>query len=229
VTAPRGSPRFARDGSTTRQRIIDATIDCVARDGATEASMATIAAEAGVSKALLHYHYSDRARLLAEVVMQLGDRLAAREREALTGADGSKAVDALWRWLESELALGELRVLLELSLIREPLVHDAAATVADARRIAAGRMTADLLRRLGIHEWAGGGRPGAGERSARGLRRLLARHARPCRVTSRTSSASQQKPTSLHRCLRPARSSFGSCSPGSGWCCSSGSPPLPPS
>jgi AcrR family transcriptional regulator len=150
VTAPRGSPRFARDGSTTRQRIIDATIDCVARDGATEASMATIAAEAGVSKALLHYHYSDRARLLAEVVMQLGDRLAAREREALTGADGSKAVDALWRWLESELALGELRVLLELSLIREPLVHDAAATVADARRIAAGRMTADLLRRLGL-------------------------------------------------------------------------------
>jgi AcrR family transcriptional regulator len=150
VTAPRGSPRFARDGSTTRQRIIDATIDCVARDGATEASMATIAAEAGVSKALLHYHYSDRARLLAEVVMQLGDRLAAREREAFTGADGSKAVDALWRWLESELALGELRVLLELSLIREPLVHDAAETVADARRIAAGRMTAGLLRRLGL-------------------------------------------------------------------------------
>jgi len=150
VTAPHGSPRFARDGSTTRQRIIDATIDCVARDGATEASMATIAADAGVSKALLHYHYSDRARLLAEVVMQLGDRLAAREREALTGADGSKAVDALWRWLESELALGELRVLLELSLIREPLVHDAAATVADARRIAAGRMTAGLLRRLGL-------------------------------------------------------------------------------
>lgn len=112
--------------------------------------MAAIAAEAGVSKALLHYHYSDRARLLAEVVTQLGDRLAAREQVALAGADGSKAVDALWRWLERELALGELRALLELSLIREPLVHDAAAAVADARRIAAGRMTADLLRRLGL-------------------------------------------------------------------------------
>jgi AcrR family transcriptional regulator len=150
VTAPRSEPRSARDGSATRHRIIDATIDCVARAGATEASMATIAAEAGVSKALLHYHYSDRARLLAEVVAQLGERLAARERSALAGADGSKAVDALWRWFENELARGELRVLLELSSIREPLVHDAAATVADARRIAAGRTTADLMRRLGL-------------------------------------------------------------------------------
>lgn len=112
--------------------------------------MATIAAQAGVSKALLHYHYSDRARLLAEVVAQLGERLAARERTALAGADGSKAVDALWRWLDDELARGELRVLLELSLIREPLVHDAAAAVANARRLTAGGTTADLMRRLGL-------------------------------------------------------------------------------
>ena len=112
--------------------------------------MASIAAQAGVSKALLHYHYSDRARLLAEVVTQLGERLAARERWALAGADGSKAVDALWGWLENELARGELRVLLELSLIREPLVHDAAAMVADARRLRAGRTTAELMRRLGL-------------------------------------------------------------------------------
>jgi AcrR family transcriptional regulator len=133
-----------------RQRIIEATIECVARDGATEASMAAIAAEAGVSKALLHYHYSDRARLLAEVVTQLGERLAEREREALDGADGSKAVDALWRWTEREMARGELCVLLELSLIREPLVHQAAMVVAESRRNAAGRTIADLMARLGL-------------------------------------------------------------------------------
>lgn len=150
MTAPRGEPRAGRDGNATRQRIVDATIDCVARLGASDASMATIAADAGVSKALLHYHYSDRARLLAEVVTQLGERLTARERSVLAGADGSKAVDALWHWLEEELALGELRVLLELSLIREPLVRDAAAAVADGRRRDAGRTTDDLMRRLGL-------------------------------------------------------------------------------
>ena len=112
--------------------------------------MAAIAAAAGVSKALLHYHYSDRARLLAEVVTQLGERLATRERSALDGADGSRAVDALWRWLERELSLGELRVLLELSLIREPLVQAAVRVVAEARRRAAGRTVADLMGRLDL-------------------------------------------------------------------------------
>lgn len=112
--------------------------------------MAAIAAAAGVSKALLHYHYSDRARLLAEAVTQLGERLARRERNALDGADGSRAVDALWRWMERELARGDLRALLELSLVRDPLVHEAAAAVAEARRTAAARTTADVMRRLGL-------------------------------------------------------------------------------
>lgn len=133
-----------------RQRIIEAAIECVARDGTTEASMAAIAAAAGVSKALLHYHYSDRARLLAEVVTQLGERLAERERVALDGADGSRAMDALWRWTEREMTRGELRVLLELSLLREPLVHQAATAVAEARRRAAGRTIAALMARLGL-------------------------------------------------------------------------------
>lgn len=154
MTAPQGQGQSqssaARAAIATRQRIINATIDCVARDGAVEASMAAIAAAAGVSKALLHYHYSDRARLLAEVVAQLGERLAARERSALDEADGSKVVDALWHWLERELAQGELRVLLELSLIREPLVQDAARAVASSRRRLATRTTAEVMGRLGL-------------------------------------------------------------------------------
>ena len=112
--------------------------------------MAAIAAAAGVSKALLHYHYSDRARLLAEVVTQLGARLAERERVALDGADGSRAVDALWRWTGREVASGELCVLLELSLSREPLVREAAMAVAASRRSAASRMIEDLMARLGL-------------------------------------------------------------------------------
>jgi len=150
VTAPPRQPLAPRDGGTTQQRIVEATIRCVARDGAAEASMAAIASTAGVSKALLHYQYSDRARLLAEVVTQLGERLAARSARALDGADGSRAVDALWHWVEGELACGELRALLELSLVRDPLVHESAIVVAESRRHAAGRTTADLLARLGL-------------------------------------------------------------------------------
>ena len=150
MSEPEGQPAPPRDGAATRQRIVEATIGCVARDGAAESSMAVIAAAAGVSKALLHYHYSDRARLLAEVVTQLGERLAARERTALDGVSGRKAVDGLWRWLEGELARGEIRVLLELSLVRDPLVHAAAMAVAEARRASATRTTTTLLALLGL-------------------------------------------------------------------------------
>jgi AcrR family transcriptional regulator len=53
-------------------RIVDAGVRCIAREGVTGASMAAIAVEAGVSKALLHYHYHDRSTLLAEIVERIG-------------------------------------------------------------------------------------------------------------------------------------------------------------
>src|SRR5829696_4910996 len=59
------------DASTpvdARARIVDAGVRCIAREGVAAASMAAIALDAGVSKALLHSHYHDRATLLAEVV-----------------------------------------------------------------------------------------------------------------------------------------------------------------
>jgi AcrR family transcriptional regulator len=139
-----------RDGKATRRRIVSATIDCVRRVGAGEASMAAIAGTAGVSKALLHYHYTDRARLLAEVVTTLARALDAREDAAMRGTEGSGAVDGLWRWVESELALGELRVLLELSLVREPAVRAAAVDASRQRHRAAGRTVSLIFERLGL-------------------------------------------------------------------------------
>ena len=64
----------------TRARIVAAGIRCIARDGVSGASISAIAAEAGVSKALLHYHFAHRAELLGEMVLTLTDRHVARER-----------------------------------------------------------------------------------------------------------------------------------------------------
>ena len=80
--------------------------------------MAAIALEAGVSKALLHYHYHDRATLLAEIVERIGERLVSRERAAIDEGNGAGGLDALWRWLEGELRRGELASLAELALVR---------------------------------------------------------------------------------------------------------------
>jgi AcrR family transcriptional regulator len=143
------APPAIRAGQSARHRIIDAAIRSLVRDGA-EASMATIAATAEVSKALLHYHYADRASLLAEVVSQLSRRIVARERAAMKATSGSGAVDALWSWLENELARGELRTLLELGMQREPVVQTAYAEAALARCRAADETVEQLFADLGL-------------------------------------------------------------------------------
>jgi AcrR family transcriptional regulator len=139
----------ARAGQAARSRIIDAAVRSFVRDGA-DASMATIASAAGVSKALLHYHYADRASLLAEVVAQLVRRMVNRERAAMDAATGSGAVDALWSWLDGELARGELRALLELGMLREPEVRAACAKAALLRRRAASDTVGRLFASLGL-------------------------------------------------------------------------------
>src|SRR5688500_7700920 len=87
----------------TRARIVDAGVRCIGREGVAGASMAAIALEAEVSKALLHYHYHDRATLLGEIVERIGTRLVSRERSAIDQPGESSGLDALWRWLEDEL------------------------------------------------------------------------------------------------------------------------------
>src|SRR5215213_9601907 len=113
-----------------RARIVDAGVRCITREGVAAASMAAIALEAGVSKALLHYHYHDRATLLAEIVERLGARTIERERLAVDRDGGIGALDALWHWLDAELRRGELAALAELALVREGTVRHATRAAA---------------------------------------------------------------------------------------------------
>lgn len=132
MTAP---PRPAADDN--RLRILSATVRCLAREGPA-VGMAAIAVEAGVSKALLHYHHRDRAHLLAAVAAGLAERLRRRERAAMEAARGN-AVDAYWTWLSGELARGELRVLVELGSVREGIVREACAGASQVRRAESAR------------------------------------------------------------------------------------------
>lgn len=137
-------------GPAARARILDGAARCVVERGAAEASMSAIAAAAGTSKALLHYHYADRAALLAELVTVLTARVTARERAALDGSAGSASVDALWAWLADELARGEVRVLLELGLLRDDAVRAASSSAAERRHAAATHTVEQLFGRLGL-------------------------------------------------------------------------------
>lgn len=112
--------------------------------------MAAIALEAGVSKALLHYHYHDRATLLAEIVERIGVRTVERERAAIEESEGIGGLDALWQWLADELRRGELAALAELALVREAPVRRTTRVAASDRRRSATRTIERLFAELDL-------------------------------------------------------------------------------
>ena len=142
--------RLRTESQDARARIISAGARCLVRDGVAAATMAAIAAEGGVSKALLHYHFADRAGLLAEVVIALGRGLVAREQAALEPGVPGGPVDLLWKWLHAELERGELRAFLALDAVREEPVRRALALISQARRAAATTTVERVFTRLDL-------------------------------------------------------------------------------
>lgn len=132
------------------QLILDAARRLIAERGAAAVSLQDVADAAAVSKALIHYHFVDRETLLARLVDSTADALVDRERDALRVAQGVAVVDALWAWLEGELARGDVRVLLEVSQGRTPRVQEAARAAAAMRLAVAAETTARLFAMLGL-------------------------------------------------------------------------------
>ncbi|HEY2067137.1 MAG TPA: TetR family transcriptional regulator [Gemmatimonadaceae bacterium] len=149
VTEP-SSTQSIRAGATTRAHILDAAIRCLVQEGLVGASMSAIATTGEVSKALLHYHFVDRTQLLSEVLEELATRTIARERVALERAEGSRAIGALWTWVDGELARGELRVLLDLGTSHDAGLRNAAEAVLRRRRSAATRTVQLIFEKLGL-------------------------------------------------------------------------------
>ena len=139
--------QLAGDGASAPTKILQAAIERVKTAGLVRLSLQDIADEAGVSKGLIHYHFRDRDALLARLIEWLTERVLAREAAVFEQRAPQEAIDAMWCWLDAELARGELRVLLELQ-------HDPADGAALAARRAArlrhGQATATAERLFGM-------------------------------------------------------------------------------
>jgi AcrR family transcriptional regulator len=134
TSIPDARPASRRNAA---ERILQGAVDRLVMMGAAELSMQDVADAAGVSKALIHYHYRDKESLLEQVTLWSTARLVGRERAALQGATASTAVDLLWNWLNGELDGGYLRLLLALGQYRAPRVRAAIEESARKRREAA--------------------------------------------------------------------------------------------
>ena len=127
----------ARTRPDAVERILNAAATRLAVSGASAMTMQEVAEEAGVSKGLIHYHFHDKDTLLARLVMWIAEGLVRREHAALAAATPHGAIDDLWHWLDTELARGHLRALVELASWRGRDVRNATAEATRLRRTAA--------------------------------------------------------------------------------------------
>ncbi|MGO8959064.1 MAG: TetR/AcrR family transcriptional regulator [Streptosporangiaceae bacterium] len=92
------SPLFnrAQRPPDRRERILEAACRAIARDGSRRVRLQDIAAEAGVSKGLLHYYAESREQLLADT-FEFGDERARRrvKQEISDGGSGSERLRKL--------------------------------------------------------------------------------------------------------------------------------------
>ncbi len=65
-----------------REQIVQATIQCLARDGYARLTMKTLAREAGVSQGILHYYFADKAAILVAVLESVTADLNHRLEQA---------------------------------------------------------------------------------------------------------------------------------------------------
>ncbi|HUX35380.1 MAG TPA: TetR family transcriptional regulator [Gemmatimonadaceae bacterium] len=132
---------------TARTRILDAACARMLEAGEGGASSAQVAAAAGVSKALVHYHFRDKRELLLGVTTACGERIAGR-----TGVttDAASPLDAFWQWLERELNAGDLRLLLQLTQGDDDAVGEAAVGELQVFRVETQRRVRRVFRALAL-------------------------------------------------------------------------------
>jgi AcrR family transcriptional regulator len=132
------------------RRILTAARSLVARGGGAGISMGEVASSAGVSKALVHYHFRDKDSLLVALVEDVGLAVLHRARAAMRRDRDPHALDTYWEWLAEELRAGDLRVLISLSDDASEQVRLASRRMADQRRDVAAEHVALVFSRLGL-------------------------------------------------------------------------------
>ncbi|MEU2153502.1 TetR family transcriptional regulator [Streptomyces sp. NPDC019396] len=129
-------PRSRRYDPERRQRIIDAAIRVVGRDGIAGLSHRTVAAEADVPLGSTTYHFASLDELLIAALRQTNEGFAEllRTSDVLADPDADLAVGLarlMGEWLGGERTGVELEYELYLAALRRPALRPVAAEWTD--------------------------------------------------------------------------------------------------
>ena len=112
--------------------------------------MGDVAVRAGVSKALVHYHFRDKDSLLLALVEEVGSDVLARERAVMSAPADTHALDRYWEWLADEIDRRDVIILLALAQYDSDRVRASSRRIARGRRTLAAEHAEQLFGRLGL-------------------------------------------------------------------------------
>jgi AcrR family transcriptional regulator len=136
---------------SSREKIAAAACDVVLHAGIDALTVADVGRRAGVSSALVHYHFNTKRELLAAAAERLAARRTEARAAALAGASGLAALDALWAAVATGREADAERAGIDLVLLarRDAGVRRTLAIQRGAERERFARALPGLFRDLG--------------------------------------------------------------------------------
>jgi len=132
------APKTFSDPQTTRDRLIAAAFRVVAREGLDAASVKMIAADAGLTPGLLHYHFPNKGALLEAVLRGALESYLDASRRRRTTTAAKDQITALFRFardsVDAERDFFKVRLAFAAAALTNPAL---AAVVCDLNAAAA--------------------------------------------------------------------------------------------
>ena len=136
---PAARPGPGRPPSGARERVLDAGLEVLKRDGYAGLTTAKVAARSGQNKALISYHFGSKEGLVAAVAREVSDAITA---ELLGSVGDPRSTDelvrslvaGLWRILERDQGLQRVYFDLASQSVVEPRVRDVMREMKQAHR-----------------------------------------------------------------------------------------------
>jgi AcrR family transcriptional regulator len=136
--------------SDTRGKVLDATLECLVRNGYSGTTARAIGQTGGFAPGVIYYHFADLDAVLMAAVQRSSQDRATRYTEELAGLDRAReVVDVLRRLYDEDVAVGHVAAVQEIYAGARPGSPLAALLAAETARWEelGGEVLTRLLRR----------------------------------------------------------------------------------
>ena len=123
--------RSGSETSETRTRLLDMTEQVMLADGYAAVASRRVAADAGVTPALVHYYFNTIDDLFLAVIRRRGAQYAKRQERALSSP---RPINALWELSKERAGTGLLKEFIALANHRKVIAVEIAEQVAESRQ-----------------------------------------------------------------------------------------------